>query len=312
MKKFLTKGIIFFLITISILFLFNKLYINTNAFLYSTKESKFYNVPNGIEICNFGSSHGKNAFVYNNMDKTCFNFALGSQGFYYDKRILKQYIDNISNNAIVFIPISYFSFYDGINSTRFDEKNTRYHKFLSKENIINFSFTNYFKYQLIPIIGSGKDKFAIFNDIEIKEKKKTLNNLFSKNEIESIGKRRSNHHLSLIKEGIPYIDECQKELEDMIKICQDKGFQVVLVTTPFNQYYNNGFPENVYDDIYKRINLVKEKYNVPYLDYSHHKDFTYNIDLFLDTDHLNTIGAEKFMEMILNDIKDLLPTLPLD
>lgn len=78
---------------------------------YGTK--KFFNMPEGIQICNFGSSHGLNGFNYDGVsDKfSCFNFSLHSQTLMYDYRILKHYVNHIKEGGIVFVIISYFSLF---------------------------------------------------------------------------------------------------------------------------------------------------------------------------------------------------------
>ena len=57
-------------------------------------EYKFQNVPEGIQVCNFGSSHGRDDFDYSMWQDayTTFNFALVMQTASYDYRILQQYI----------------------------------------------------------------------------------------------------------------------------------------------------------------------------------------------------------------------------
>ena len=61
-------------------------------------EYKFQNVPDGIQICNFGSSHGKDDFNYTQWqdEYTTFNFALVMQTASYDYRILQQYIGKLA------------------------------------------------------------------------------------------------------------------------------------------------------------------------------------------------------------------------
>lgn len=65
-------------------------------------EDKFYEVPHGIEICNFGSSHGDFGFDYSELDLnyTCFNFALMSQSLSYDCRIFQQYEKQIDSGQL--------------------------------------------------------------------------------------------------------------------------------------------------------------------------------------------------------------------
>ena len=104
-------------------------------------EYKFRNVPNGIQICNFGSSHGKDDFNYAAWqdEYTSFNFALVMQTASYDYRILQQYIGHLAKDAVVFIPISYFTFgWDEESKDDFRSKNERYYSFLEPEYIKDY------------------------------------------------------------------------------------------------------------------------------------------------------------------------------
>ena len=109
MKKFLRNLIIYaaFVITIT---------LGLNA-LYRPKADDIGTfaggVPDNIQICNFGSSHGQYGFNYEDFaDKyTCFNFALGSQTLLYDYRILTNFRDKLQKGTRVFVVVSYHSLY---------------------------------------------------------------------------------------------------------------------------------------------------------------------------------------------------------
>ena len=104
-------------------------------------EYKFQNVPDGIEICNFGSSHGRDDFNYTDWqdEYTTFNFALVMQTASYDYRILQQFIGKIAEGGVAFIPISYFTFgWDEESKEDFRSKNERYYSFLEPQYIKDY------------------------------------------------------------------------------------------------------------------------------------------------------------------------------
>ncbi len=84
MKKNIFKIIVFAIISIIIARVLSIIYLEreSSTLIYS----KFYNVPDEIEIANFGSSHGNEAFYYDDFGMTGFNFALSSQSVQYDKK----------------------------------------------------------------------------------------------------------------------------------------------------------------------------------------------------------------------------------
>ena len=122
----------------------NRIYVGFLNKLDSDYTQKFQEVPDKIQVCNLGSSHGLYGFCYDDIDKDfCFNFSLVSQTLEYDNRILSYYEDRISAETKVIIPVSYFSFFgEGEQNTDvFQSKNLRYYKFLPKEYISYYSFS---------------------------------------------------------------------------------------------------------------------------------------------------------------------------
>ena len=61
-----------------------------------------------IKVFNLGSSHGKYSFNY--QIKNGVNLAEESQTFYYDLKMLSNFVEKIEDKSICFLPISYFSF----------------------------------------------------------------------------------------------------------------------------------------------------------------------------------------------------------
>lgn len=78
----------------------------------------------------------------------------------------------------------------------------------------------------------------------------------------------------------------------------------LIITIPFEKYYNDYFSEELLNEkFYKYINLIKEKYNLEYYDFSHSYDIFEKDEYFNDYDHLNKKGSKKFMKEIEKIIK---------
>ena len=140
MKKFIEKIVISAVILSMCVVGINTLYVKAEAKCFSDVH-KFKNDPEHIEICNTGSSHGYNGFCYEDINEESFNFALTSQSLIYDDRILNNYQDSLSDDTIVFIPVSYFSFYGMAEDLQpdFESKNQRYYHFLPKDLIMDYT-----------------------------------------------------------------------------------------------------------------------------------------------------------------------------
>ena len=304
MKKFLIKGIIFVVLLVLIIFTINFKYINTDFYKnFLTDTIKFEAVPDNVQIVNLGSSHSRDAFNYDGNDVVGFNFALSAQGFYYDYRVLMQFSDKLANNAVVLIPISYFSFYQDYNGEEFRRSNIRYYRFLETEYVKDFSYFKLLGVRFLPVFLAGKSIRFIFNFInytEVEYKIKTREEM----KLSGYG-QATNQINSVIKGGKDNIDETTKELENIIRFCKEKGFIPVLVTTPFTEYYNKHFSEEFCIEFYGMVNNIKDDYNLVYLDYSRDVRFLNNIDLFRNADHLNSTGSEFFTKIVLDDLAGL-------
>ena len=90
-----------------------------------------------------------------------------------------------------------------------------------------------------------------------------------------------------------------ENLEKLIRKLKEKNIRIILITTPFRKYYNDYFSKELLEEkFYKYINLVKEKYNLEYYDFSHFYDIFEKDEYFNDFDHLSEKGSERFMEEI--------------
>lgn len=265
---------------------------------------KFINVPYAIDIANVGSSHGQYAFDYSNIENIGFNFSLSGQDFYYDYQLIRQYIDHFNKGAIIFIPVSYFSFGHELFKADFIERNPRYYRFLDRKYIYNFSYGEYILYKLLPIL-SAKDKIeALIHDEKRINRYEIDENIYSEVELAEIGKSKAEFHIENLSKGdfennIAYLNK-------LIKLLKMNNLRPVLITTPFTEYYNRNFSMETYDDFYSIIKNISLNMQMPYLDYSHDTRFERNIELFIDSDHLNKNGRAKFTKIVFSDIEKII------
>jgi len=308
MKKFLSKILIYISVLLIIVLGINTIYIRAE------RKLDLYNlgdlageVPDNIQICNFGSSHGQGDFNYTDLrDKyTCFNFALAAQTYLYDYKILQNYKSKIQKGVLVFIPVSYFSFL-GVPETQkpdFASKNSRYYKFLPAEfieqyDLISDIFINYFP-ALLPdnirmfverlykpdesFFESGTDG----RNAEARYKEHLVYGKFDEN-----GKRIYNY-------------EAVEALYRMIEELKGLKARIILITTPFIRGYNDAVKNNDPDFLREFHGIIKEivkKTGVEYLDYSQDERYTDDYSIFVDADHLNKRGARIFTDNLIKEI----------
>ncbi len=317
MKKFLLTITAYIALLVSIIIVVNTVYINLpTAKIYEWGVEKFNTVPQNIQVCNLGSSHGEYGFDYSDLEYTGFNFGLSSQTLSYDYRVLMHYGKQLEKGCVVFIPVSYFSFY-GIPETQmenFESKNMRYYMFLPKELIKEYNtsmmmksylkkwvpsltaHTGLIKAVILAVSSRGVETspdIQVATDIDLeKEVFKTVQRHILENRYNSDG----NHII---------IQEELKAFYKIVDLCKENGWRPIAITTPFLTEYVNEVervkPEFL-DEFYLLLNDILKDAQVEYYDYSRDERFCSNYDLFFDDDHLNENGAKKFTEILINQI----------
>lgn len=287
-------------------------------FLYvkqDSKDNKFMSVPDEVQICNLGSSHGMFAYNYEDIESryTCFNFALESQSLSYDERILDTYKNKICQGAVVFIDISYFSLYGHAETedASFDSKNQRYYAFLPSDKIK--------KYNLKTKMLSGSFRSLSAGPLQIIKKflkpmlsdsnsiywSRTTDRTNIQENAEAAYRRhcvdgKTDSEGNLIKN-----EEEIAALFDIIRICRKIGATPVLVTTPYLSEYTDaialGSPE-FFREFYRLIESVTQEMDISYYDYSRDERFCVRYDWFMDADHLNREGARAFTGILMEEV----------
>lgn len=308
MSRFIKKSIVFLVILSLILVYINKLYIDTDAYKSMNSTEKFDHVPDEIEIANLGTSHAQYAFLYDDVDKVSFNFAMPAQRIYYDEKILKKYIGNFKEGATLFIPISYVTPYLGYDDDNFKQYNNIYYEILSFNDIKNSSVSNYIKYGLLPILTSDSNIKYLFIDDKKEyvawDMKDRNDKTMSKEKMIEESKETFNRHLNFIRSGEKQKEEKMQILDEILKTCIENNIRPVVTTTPLTRYYSDNFSEEFLNEFIGSIENIVARYpNVKYLDYSKDERFTDNDEYFFDSSHLNVKGAKLFTDIILGDIK---------
>ncbi len=322
MKKFLVKILLYILIVAGITFAVNKIYVE-KMFYDSSEVSKFHEVPENIEICNFGSSHGVHSYYYDdlNAEYTCFNFALDSQFLSYDERILEAYKGNLTPNGVAIIDISFFTCwgYPETESDSFESKNKRYYRFLPKPLIKNYDLYTDIIVSKLPSLDVGLSAVAS----TILKPKNEITEIKSYPDVEAvvdISKLQEDTSLSCqrhifenkrdVNGELFYNDEEIQALYDIVEICRDINVTPIFVTVPYLREYTETIERedgDFYDQFYEWIYSTAEDLDVEYYDYSLDERFINDYSLFYNGDHMNSDGARKFTNILYDEvIKDVI------
>lgn len=328
MVKFIRKVLIGLFILATLFFTIEWLYINTDYYKNLNDMGKFDQVPEHIDIANFGASHSATAFNWNNYsgEFVGFNMALGAQTLEYDEALFNTYYDSFDSDSTVIFEIMYKSLYEYEQLTPpYSSNQTRYYRVLSKDNFPLWRFEDAVAYKYLPIIGNRHN--ALQNIIKEYLQKTTpinqpnkitntdkLDNMptqvlegFTNESMEAEGYRRAQSFIALC--GNQELNLQYDALIRMLKKCKEKGINVILVTAPTLPCFYEGYPKEFKEKFYADIKAICQDYNLPYIDYTGDERLLKDYRWYSDTDHLNSHGSEVFMEIFMQDNAQLLGKL---
>ncbi len=272
---------------------------------YSDYLKKFDQLEGSYDIVNLGNSHGA-SFDYTSHKINGKGFNKASNTFYYDWQNYKYIKPYIKPGGTIILPVSYFAFGTDENRTDKGLKNSFVHDFyfyLPKESIYDYSHRRKFSIIIHRIktnfsnnIGQlfgGKNVYKV--DWRTDQTKKEL-------DIHAIGKVQKHRQHAIYASPEKNVTLLSRIIEDAAK----SGFEVILVTVPFYEAYANGFePDWLEEHFYQYLNPVKEKYQVPHLDYSNDLRFSTDPSFFHNSDHLNLKGQTHFSRVFFKELGTL-------
>lgn len=311
MKKFIFKLSLYALLILALTVCINALYIRLDQ-SDSDSTSKFKSIPENIEICNLGSSHGLYGYDYQDIadNYTCFNFALVSQTLSYDYRLLDYYQDNLKKGCVVIINISYFSFLGSAEEKNadFESKNKRYYKILDKSHIKQYSAQTDF-YKDYPALNDGVELIRAFTGRLMVDQHPEWNQTADDIDLQKDVEAANERHLGtnqIDDEGNVIIN--QEEIDALyliIQMCKENEWIPILVTTPFLSEYSSFAWTNHTDalnTVYEIIDEVQKNTGIAYYDYSLDERINSRHDLFMNGDHLNKDGARKYTNILFDEV----------
>ncbi len=312
--KKLTVLIIPILVLLLAVFLFNDLvYFKVLCRKAGISDALLEKQDRVYDVVNVGNSHARYGINYKDLtDTSGLNLALDSQDFQYDRAMLKQYDQYMDEDTVVVICISYFSFYN-----RFGETNStaRYYYLLNAVNNPNFKLQDHLIERFFPMIGinklniflddlhSGILFYSPEKDDDTEAEDMAAEDGIENEALEESAQLAYQRHLDMMDE---YKETKQASTEDLYAMIAEqtaKGRRVVLVTTPFSDAYADLFKAEgiALDTFYEDIGKAQSQFGIEYLDYSQDPRFRSN-KLYRDADHLNLFGAEKFTQILIEDI----------
>lgn len=313
MKKFIRNILVLIIVNVMAVEAVSLAYVKLDR-EDSDYTNKFAYIPDKLQICNFGSSHGLYGYNYEDIShkSDCFNFALVSQTLSYDYRLFQNYRHHIDKGTVVFITISYFSLFGipEINTDGFVSKNKRYYSILPDDLIKEYDLLTDLSVHYFPalsvdffsLVKTLLGRLSDFNDENWQETalqadaaadaKAAYERHIVNNKYDDAGNRIVN-------------EEEIMALYDLIEGCKEKGAIPILITTPYLREYTLEAEKNAdgfFDGFYSVIRQVTADTGVEYYDYAFDKRFSGKYSWFMDSDHLNKEGARNFTDILMQEI----------
>ena len=314
MKKFLMKCTALLLAVGGLLYVGGLAYKQTNTYrnLERAEETEHYHsMPEEIDIAVFGSSHGRDAFLFFPEGYSSFNFSMGSQSPQYDWMQMREFGERFSSDALVILNLNFTNVFLSDTEENFEKKQERYYRILSVENIVNVDVPRFYLQRLSPLLTvEVTDIAAAFlqpEELILTTQERNGQNIFAAESKETEQARIQKNHIDYNRPSFPVGNaEMLDAYRNILERCKERGWQAVLVTPPYTSAYNACFSQEDLEAFYARVWELSETYSVPYLDYSCDERFVEEWSLFKNIDHLNLTGAEKFDEVFFKDIRTLL------
>lgn len=270
---------------------------------------KFWDgIPYNLEVVNLGSNSAKYGFDYSDLNVNAANLAMGPQCLLMDLNVLKAYIDHLSKNAIVFIPMCPFSSMAGYNYL-IDPK---YHSFLPKEYIPNFN-----KKTLARMINLKNNPINTYPLMRLfVDMKNALMKLFKHSgrpvSFDSDAQKWINAWMSefdinsfedeLSEGNAQNLKDSASIMKSIFDYCIDNGLRpyVVLppITNALSQKLSPSMREKYIFDYLKKAEIPAEHF----LNYLDNEEISRNIMYFQNAYFLNSKGAKLFTKKILSAV----------
>ncbi len=305
MKYFCLKLAAVLTAVIIVVFVANALYIRSRH-IYLYHEIRYFSeVSRNLDLVNLGSSHGA-AFHFLYYDEIhAWNLSMGAQVPYYDFEILKRFSCHLNNNAVVLIPLSFFSFY---NCPDHEKKlKDRYYLVLKNNSIVNPDyFFGFFKRRL-PLLTVSKNWLDVLwfdNDFRIDTTSKPLP--VEDREKKAHMTRTGWESMQRYRPAAELLEYNTQIIHSLIEYCLEKGFRPVLISTPLHSSMKLAYTADEINGFTSLAERLTELYpSVHYLNYTFDEDFSLRDDLFSDNNHLNWNGKGLFTRRVREDLIQL-------
>lgn len=276
-----------------------------------TLELLLRNIPNGYELKSdylktnkksiktllVGSSHILYGINPKFLKEKALNYGNVSQTIDVDYQIINQHINNLEALETIVIRLSYTTLFEQLVNG--DES----WRIKDYELYTDINLGQSFKYHFEILSVKLKNNLKRINDFYILNQNSELvttegwgtdTNRESSQNIDTVGKLIAEKHTT--NDDAIYVEN-YRTLDAIVDLCNDNEVKVILVTMPAYKSYVQHLNQNQLELTTSAGEFMENNYsNCSYFNFLTDNRFTRSD--FLDADHLNSQGAEKFSKLI--------------
>ncbi|HSE24676.1 MAG TPA: hypothetical protein VLB68_23645 [Pyrinomonadaceae bacterium] len=270
---------------------------------YSSNKARLEAKAGEIEILVTGTSHAQNGVAPEFLALPTFNLGYGSQSLHYDTQLVSKYVDSMPNLKLVIFGLSYHSLeYRLVNSVE-RWRGGFYHLVYGipgEDSQEEFKLTNYSYIALYtPKEAVRLASGGILGAAEEEARRIQTPTVVTHGEVsEAFGKVRiTSHEKQMRPVDLP---ANVAALERTCAMLKQRNVSVVFITVPTHHTYYDHINPQSYQRMQDTIKQMTGKFGVPYFNYL--RDERFATEDFINSDHLNSRGAEKFSRILNEDV----------
>jgi hypothetical protein len=269
---------------------------------YQIKRAYLEKAIDNVKVIVTGSSQAYFGIRPQMLGAPAYSVAYVSQDLYYDTRIVLDYLPQAENLKLVVVTISYFSFESMLEDSTEAWRTSYYYRFWDIPHAMPKFLVEDYSY--VALYGIPQDRKYFWQGIP-----ETIPYPINENggnadqrvtDVASVldGFTTIERHTSGLKPK--YVERNERYLDELFSELKKRNIRAILVTTPcFHSYYDNMDLE-VYLVMQDKIAFLAQKYHLEY--YNYMTDSRFTLYDFADSDHLSTTGAEKFSQMLKDEV----------
>ena len=288
-----------------------EVFLSVEPGIFKVKSDYIHQNLDSIAVLVLGSSHTKDAINPELIALKTANLAYGGQSLHLDSKLLFTFINKLPNLKVVFIELNYHSLeydndennwrnslyykYYGVTEKMSNKPNlNQYSLYLSNPDFYHHYLFDYFSPYVFHeklnkagfVVAGQQDRFQEYSFDTL---------LIEQTRYPYLKERHKNISLDAFEKN-------GKIVANMIDACEQRGIQVVLLSTPLYKTYVSEMIDSKSKRRKDFKTMIKKRY--PKLnDWDFERIWVFDAMYFKNDDHLNTDGAVKFTRIINDSLK---------